>query len=305
MYYPYLKGHEFELRGLCELAPEIVKSAMVMPIIEPADTDILTVGSLKEYKGARMPFILVTNPPGLPRAKEFLSEIYSSILSGCTCCKMGMIITGQTLLVQVEEFIKRFRKSELCLIHFGNYPDPKALASLIGKTPAIGTQVFIEERISKKYLLEVDMNTRTVVISDPISNCFQGYKAASREFFSRYHALYIQSGFDGFGDFLFTGDLRRELHIGKMVYFPYYRKKSDEIWVRRFVLDAEGNPNGFLKIIEFIKSLPAYTRTESLQEFLAFYGTGCCPDGETSRKILLKHYIELMIKCIGRKLHSV
>ncbi|HEX2866646.1 MAG TPA: sce7725 family protein [Ignavibacteriales bacterium] len=307
MYYPYLKGHKNGLAGLSELAQKIAKSRAVTPIIEPASTDSLIVSFLQDFKEARMPFVFVTNPPGLPGAKEFINEIYSSMLSGCAFCKMGMMINGRTALAQVEEFLKRFKKSELCLIHFENSPDSKGLMSLIAKTPAIRTQVFVEEGISKRYLLEVDMSTKTVVISNPFRNCSQSSKTRKREFFSRSHALYIQSGFDGFGDFLFAGDESRELclHADKEVHFPYYRKKTDEIWVRHFAWDVKGNSRAFLKMVEFICSLPQYTRTESLGELLEFNRTGCCPESQTLRRALLKHYIELMIKCIGKKQHSM
>lgn len=311
MYYPYLRGHKSELMALCGLAQKIAGSGKIMPIIEPVNLSPETVSTLKTLKDANMPFIFIANPmtgrkaPEIPRVKN---EVYKKIPGRNGCCRMGMIINNQTALSQVETFVESFANAELCLVHFENFSNPAKLAALVAKSPGIKTQVFIEGKITRKYMLEVDVRAKTVLIRDCLKRHYIYSSFPAEELFSDMHAFYAHSGFDGFGDFSVLGNVAAESNKNDpylSVHFPYFRKKENQIWVKHFVFNVESEPfdqNNALseilqRIVSFLEKHPSQARTEGSRELVDFYKSSSCQDLEKIKSAVLKHHLEIVISC--------
>ena len=64
MYFPYLRGRQFELIALRELVEKDVLSGRIMPIIEPVKLSATLVKTIETYGKHNKQLAIITNPKG-------------------------------------------------------------------------------------------------------------------------------------------------------------------------------------------------------------------------------------------------
>lgn len=62
MYFPYLRGRQFELIALRELAEKGVLSSRIMPIIEPVKLSSTLIKTIQAYGVNNKKIAIITNP---------------------------------------------------------------------------------------------------------------------------------------------------------------------------------------------------------------------------------------------------
>jgi hypothetical protein len=62
MYFPYLRGRQFELIALRELVEKGVLSSRIIPIIEPVKLSSTLVKTIETYGVNSKPLAIITNP---------------------------------------------------------------------------------------------------------------------------------------------------------------------------------------------------------------------------------------------------
>lgn len=62
MYFPYLRGRQFELIALRELVEKDVLSGRIVPIIEPVKLSSTLVKTIETYGANDKPLAIITNP---------------------------------------------------------------------------------------------------------------------------------------------------------------------------------------------------------------------------------------------------
>lgn len=317
MYFPYLRGRQYELLALRDLVSNNLLGNSVIPIVEPVKLSSTLVNTMNEYIKAEHPISIIRNPI----VGNFVSDFESA-----------------NELTKEDGYKKRF--SEL-------YSDPMIIKSLImQKDSSYFVDFWEEQGINKSDLLVVitdrdnlDMygsifetvfprytlmpdesafrrkiHKNKVLIDDRFKKKDRNadYQISEDDFYSDDHLYYKGDGFIGFSDYSVVGNEYTEsgfapyavaIHI---VYFA----NDKTLRVRHFVSDSnEDISNPALKFYEAVSKLYAWYNSNShlvektlgLQTFLEHYEQKSYPGLGTVKKLSLMHHLELLDKYLSRE----
>jgi len=170
MYHPYLRGKQYELMLLRENA-KLMKDASMVPIIEPVKKNLTALNkAICELKKENVSFILIINPDygdfennSLP-----IEKLISTTLADYNDFCIGYIVEANSKLIDVEDFLSRFREKPIAFIH-NNYPKPKELATLVKQYANIKKHIFLDDQILYRRQFNVDGIER-VLVKDGFNN---------------------------------------------------------------------------------------------------------------------------------------
>lgn len=298
MYYPYLRGKQFELIALREFAQEHEDCKKIIPIVEPVrlscDGLVKTVGV---YSQKQLPIAVVLNPTlgdfehgsqrcNIKEALGDLSYIPAFIWSKHTD--------------DISEFIQKNSLNNIMLIFLhGVDSDDDKVVDLLSNSK-ISHIVGLENRSLKRKAHNA--GKQVIVLKD----CFnkrasnKNYKDAEDELYSADHAFYAEDGFDGFSDYcVLPKDFTEGGVQPKYVAIHLtYKKNEEEVWVHHFVsdMDVSGNIQG--KFAEAARKVDSFydgrSRTETVKALLEYYTEGKYPGLGMLKKYSITNHLELM-----------
>lgn len=304
MYFPYLRGRQFELIALRELVEKGVLSSRIIPIIEPVKLSSTLVKTIETYREKSRQFALITNPKvGSFRndAKEEKNQKLRESLSAGL--KENENILYMCLLranSKPEKFIAKYSDNmgTICAdkdavpiyesyfsetdVKFNLIPDESGFRRKIRKNRVILADKFNKQERNNDYI-EID--------DEP---------------FSEDHLYYLEDGYVGFSDYSVVGEEYNEtgfapyavaIHI---VYFD----TDESLRVKHFVSDSNddiSDPAG--KFQEALTKLVEWNKkkkldTVAIKEFEDLYRREAYPGLGTVKKLSIMHHLEL----IGRYL---
>ena len=247
MYYPYLRGKQFELKALRDYSSENKNEDKILPIIEPVNQSINALSvAIDQLKSNGMIFSIIVNPnDGDFRHKTVSFDILKSkpdLVEAKGVWMPAYLYQGQPLELDREitaspweEVILVFktcadvdnkdvsrlisnRKVKTIVNNFGKTVSRRVKKAIkdSGKSLVCFEDCFVNKKRNADYLKDVD---------EPFSEMFYYWK---------------EEGFDGFGDYT---ALPSEYAEGGML--PYalaihltYLKAEDQIYVHHFVSDS-------------------------------------------------------------------
>lgn len=317
MYLPYLRGRQYELLALRELASKNLLSDSVIPIIEPVKLSPTLVNVMSEFINAKHPIAIIRNPAvgtfitdcndvkeGSKEAdyKKKFSEQYENptIIKALIMQKNTM-----SLLDQWEK--NGVNKADLLVIN-----TDRDYLDLYNKTFGI---------ISPRYTLIPDESAfrrlkcpNKILLDDKFEKQDRNadYKNYPDEFFSDDHLFYKEDGFFGFSDYSVVGN--EYLEAG---FAPYavaihivYLAKDNTLRVKHFVSKSnEDINNPALKYYEAVSELEEWYRSEQittkmtfgLDTFLQHHKNQSYPGLGTVKKLALMHHLELVGEFLSRE----
>lgn len=310
MYFPYMRGKQFELKALRELAELIAEDGKVIPIIEPVKKNISPLKTaINEFKKENMPFVLICNPTvgELRENADVLNEqIISEVITGGDNCCLGYIITSKTETDDIKAFIESNSDFRICIIHSVNYSDRSNLQALMGSGSVVKYNVFIEEHTSHGYRKSFkDTGAESVIIRDGFQQQLSNKDYPDNEYFSDLH-LVCKPDNVGFGDFLIVGKEYSETGgpaYAVVIHLTYLNDDTD-LWIRHFVSVRKESPvdpaGKFLEALEKLKSCLdggncLIYRSKACDEFLFLRESGHFPGLGYVKKLSMMHHIELII----------
>lgn len=304
MYFPYLRGRQFELIALRELVEEGVLSGRITPIIEPVKLSSTLVKTIETYGANSKQLAIITNPKVGSFSSDAMEE-KNQKLKEClsTSLKENNNILYMKLLKsnsKPEKFIERYEDNmgTICddkdaipiyeeyfsdkNVKYNLIPDESGFRRKIRKN-----RVLLADKFNKK-----DRNNDYIGVDD--------------EPFSEDHLYYLEDGYVGFADYSVVGEVYNEtgfapyavaIHI---VYFD----TDDSLRVKHFVSDSNddiSDPAG--KFQEALRKLVEWNEekkldTVAMKEFEDLYRREAYPGLGTVKKLSIMHHIEL----IGRYL---
>jgi len=307
MYYPFIRGKQFELVMLREMAPRIAKWGFV-PIIEPVKGNFPALKrALDELMEKNCRFILVANP-SVGELKEdnssLWSEIFDSHLLDYDNYSVGLNLTANDSRATAESFFDS-HKNHVAVIHSG-FTDGKGLSALIGeKKPTITEQVFVGQLSSTLYRRHFKGVTRVLVEDGFI--CRNNREYPPSETFSELYLTYKDLGCDAFGDFLIVGSDYRDgggPAYAIAIHLTYADPKADDaIAIKHYLsiqVDTPKDPAGkFLealrKLVDDVnKATSLILKTTAVEEYLRLYEDQHFPGLGYVKKLSMQHHIELM-----------
>lgn len=307
MYFPYLRGKQFELIALRELASaQKLDGDKIIPIVEPVKRGLKSIQTaLRALQPSNVKVQLIVNPQYgelVGKTDEIISFINEQIDAGVENIIPTFLIhsdndvallqevtreeeydsTGYALVhltpVRVVEELSRYTKETNCIYNTVHINHVFALRRKFDKKAILG-DYFRKQRINADYANEIDETFS--------SDCF----------------FYQEEGFNAFSDYQGIGSDWIEggmLPKAVVIHLTYRDPGSDEIRIHHFVSDTNDDTldiagkfyEAVTKLVEFadvmeIESL-AIKAFRDLHNRQAFPGLG------SIKKLSIMHHIELI-----------
>jgi len=305
MYYPFIRGKQFELLMLREMAPMISQWEFV-PIIEPVRRNLTALRrTVKALIENNCRFILIVNPivGELKNTDTLLNEIVHGDLRDYDNYSPGINLTSDHDLDDVKMLFKKYRLPEVALIHWG-FKDGKGLSAMLQKQKmGVSEHIFVEH--STRYRKHFQGYTRVVIEGgfEVINN--KDYPDS--EEFSELYLTYGDLGADAFGDFLIIGKQYKDgggPAWAVAIHLTYKDSKADDIIaVKHYksdTVDTRTDPAG--KFLQALRKLnddvrspnSQILRTKAVEEYLRHYKRQHFPGLGYVKKLSMQHHLELM-----------
>lgn len=305
MYFPYLRGRQFELIAVRELLEKGLLNENIIPIIEPVKLSSTLTKTLSTFIESRRRIAIIHNPKVgsfiLELTKDSpVKELYNAQLLDETIIKAHII--NNNSLIEVGELTKRgVSKNEMLTISVErDYLD--IYKELYGGEPG-RFNLIPDERIFKRTI-----NNNKVLFDDKFNKLSRNveYKDID-EFFSEDHLFYNEEGYIGFSDYSMVGNEYSESGFAPfavaihMVYFD----EEKNLRMIHFVSESNDDiqdPGG--KFYEAVSKLYEWQRdktinTFGLNELVNHYHDETYPGLGTVKKLSIMHHIELMSQFLG------
>ncbi len=310
MYFPILRGKQFELIALRELLDIIPDNAFIRPIIEPVKEKTTTYKiTIEKLQESNINFTIIINP-SVGNVKNNFQETCSELLpnSDYKNFQIGIIINTETDLVEISGVIEAFKLSKYPIVvilesvfddsiddiidFLGNYKIANILVS-----SEIRNRRSISRRIKK---LDYDL----ISLSDSFVKLARNkdYSSKVDDFFSEEHLYFTEEGFVGYSDYLTIGK-----EYSDKGYSPYavaihltYLVEEDLFRIHHFVSDSNEDysdvagkfEEAMNKLIPFIDDKDIKTTAcsifRSLNEEKKYPGLG------TVKKLSILNHLELV-----------
>lgn len=300
MYFPYLRGRQFELIALRDLVDKGVLSDKIIPIIEPVKLSSTLIKTIESYgkKGKQLGIIVNPKVGGfkIDIEEEKNQKFKNSLL---TSLKENDYILYMILLsanLNPDEFIKNHKDNmgticdnkDAIPVYEANFAKMKVKYNLIPDESGFrrkirNNRVLLADKFNKQ-----ERNNDYIEIDD--------------EPFSEDHLYYVDDGYIGFSDYTVVGKEYNDtgfapyavaIHI---VYFD----SDKSLRVKHFVSDSNddiSDPAGkfqeaLSKLVEWNKK--KQIKTVAMKEFEDLYRREAYPGLGTVKKLSIMHHLELI-----------
>lgn len=310
MYFPYLRGKQFELialRELCGLFPERINN--ISPLIEPVKLSSTLKSTLRELANHNVNFSLVINPRvgDLIGQYEKIFEIIRSELQDYQNFQIGIEIdqvTDENINLMFESLdLIDFNHNGYTLIH--NF---ELSSENLNRVQQLNVQfnLIYFSKTSRRYYREFPPNTR-VSLDDYFKEQSRNADYLGQEsVFSEEYRFYRDDGFQGFSDFLTIGDNYSEsgfLPRAVAIHISYI-KDDRRIWVKHFVSDSNGDISDIGgKFAEAVEKLDEWAEheninTHAIRTLRELRQSGHFPGLGVLKKLAVMNHIELILNNI-------
>ncbi len=313
MYYPYLRGKQFELIALRELSGLIADTPQkISPIIEPVKNSSTLKSTISVLKSKDINFNIILNPSvgDLTSSTAKIIETVSGEIDGYTNFQLALIIDSKIGISHIKELIQdiSFGFSGFSLIHFGiNNNVGDIISTLEDSAPVINNIVYFN-KTSRRYYRNFPPDTR--ISLDDYFNCLpknSDYLSVPDSQFSEEHLFYKVDGYKGFSDFLTIGD-----NYSETGFLPYavaihlsYLVDDNKIRIKHFVSDSNDDTSDIGgKFAEANDKLVKWCNENNIEEtigiiqFKILHESGHFPGLGSIKKLSVMHHIELVKKLI-------
>jgi hypothetical protein len=306
MYFPYLRGKQFDLIAIRELTGQISKSRVIHPIIEPVRDSTSTLRiTIDQLSKDNVPYTLIINPEfgDYSRRHSEVIDFINQQLSDEEKCHIGVILSRNIDLGNLDRLVSNLDGDfRLVLIHNQRVSNLNRLKNFIANW-GITYNLYRDTNLIRRYRRIIDNQTK-VLLSDSFNSqrVNADYADEDDEFFTDEHIFYAEDGFVGFADYTTIGD-----DYSDTGFAPYavaihltYLRDNGEIWIRHFVSDSNEDytdvagkyREALTKLITFINKNNIHTR--ACEEFREHYSTGHYPGLGSVKKLSIQHHIELV-----------
>lgn len=311
MYYPYLRGKQFELIALRELAREIPNNNKLCPIIEPVKANFNSLNTaVREMNSNNEQFALIINPTDgdfrerkvdvLDNMEELSDAQWTPALLYSNKCDALMNIIESKHIDNVCVIFKNG-------IDFDQDSELETFLSSELITSVVISNA--DTRVSKRKLQQMHKNI--VRLDDNFHERKRNvdYKDVQEEQFTEEPFYYQEDGFAGFSDYT---TLSKEYTEGGML--PYavaihltYKPEQAMVYIRHFVSDSnydQSNIQGKFaeaarKAVAFFNENPTLYRGSAIDELENYIKVGKYPGLGVIKKISIKHHLQLITNILN------
>lgn len=307
MYFPYLRGRQFELIALRELVA--VLSPHIIPIIEPVKLSATLISTIKCFEEQKKKMAVIVNPQ--------VGDFDSAIGDKKNGTLKEQFITNAESPAVIKTCILNRNSEKILQELLRSGVAPETLITVCNNKDYIPVYENIFKKEKPQYNLISDESTFRRRIRDNLVLLSDKFKKKSRnsdyvanidEPFSDDHLYYREDGYIGFSDYSIIGDEYTEsgfapyavaIHI---VYFD----DSNGLRIRHFVSDTNDDiSDPAKKFAEAVGKLVDWNRerrldTLGIKVLEAAYQNESYPGLGTVKKLSIMHHLELMGQHLDR-----
>ncbi len=315
MYFPYLRGKQFELLALRDLVPLLDgKQEKISPIIEPVKDSSALKTAVAQLDKCGVNLNIVLNPTvgGFSKKAGSALNFVMSAMKNCENYQAAVIVDSNTIMSLKNEFLQALLESKmnpraLTFIHNEVSEDISELQAEYSKYWPVRFNVVNFKRTNRRYYRQFPPETR--VSLDDYFLCLDknaDYVDQDESHFTEEHLYYRDEGFVGFSDFLTIGDNYVEggfLPYAVVIHLSY-ADEGGRLKVKHFVSDSNEDTSDVAgKFAEAIAKLVQWCdasghNTKAVQILRGFYERGHFPGLGTLKKLSLMNHIELVLSLI-------
>jgi hypothetical protein len=314
MYFPLIRGKQFELIALRDLSSQMADSKKISPIIEPVKEafSVLekTLNVLIHYN---INFTIILNPieGDLKGGKQQqVADFITKSLSQYDNFQIGIYVKSEDDFKKQHQFaiVNNFHKSKFVLIHNEQLDNLEGINDFITNY-TVSYNVINFDRVSKRYDRQFTRET-VVTLSDAFKqqNKNSDYSKNTDEFFSEEYLYFSDDGYAGFSDYLTVGESYSEggfLPYAVVIHLTYL-DVSQKIRIGHFVSDSNADAidiagkfaEALSKLMLFLKNYPHF-KTSATLEFSDLYQKQHYPGLGTIKKLSIVNHIELIIQLLA------
>ena len=306
MYFPYLRGKQFEFLALRELLENGLLSSKVIPIIEPVKLSLPLIKIMKTFVDEQRKLGVVCNP--------CVGKLNIDLESD----KINVDIKNKFLdLLDEEEILETYHLDESCSPKIENLEDSSDIKKenvvvIVENSGSIEEYDKIFDEITPKftlipYKLRKKINKNKILFEEKFEKCSRNsdYKDNEDDLFSEDHLDYEDEGFIGFGDYSVIGEKYSEKGFAPFavaIHIVYFDKRMN-LRIHHFVSDSnEGREDTPQKFYEAVKKLSLWCskndvfETTALKIFKEHSKNQTYPGLGVVKKLSIMHHLELISK---------
>lgn len=307
MYLPFLRGKQFEMLALRELAQLPLDPSKISPIIEPLKLEIKNIETvIKAIPNIRIN--LIVNPMyGLIKTNH---NIVTSSINQLH--ESGFLNVIPTYIINKDKDFDLLNKSitdnnynnlGYSVIHLNQTSRTNEIKSLFDSTNLIFNIIDVNHLRSLRRSLR---SKSMAYISDPFNKQRKNgdYLNNIDEVFSEEHLYFKEDGFQGYSDYLSIGSEYIDggrLPYAVVIHLTYLDKQNKIIRIGHFVSDSNEDdsdtPGKFAealaKLISFINEQDIL-ETIAIKKFKEYYNNKSYPGLGVIKKLSIMHHIELI-----------
>lgn len=308
MYFPYLRGRQFELIALRELVESDSINNKIIPVIEPIKPSSTLLKTLQTFINKEKEIAIILNP----NVGDFRSKLEEMINEGSkTACDLSELIMDNPFV------IKAFIMKEELESEITHQQDKHEYIIINDNRDYLTSYMNIYDECSPRYtLIPDDRACKRIVLSDKIlfEDVFKkqprniDYIKNLDEFFSESHLYYRNDNFDGFSDYSIVGEEFNEsgfAPIAVAIHLVYFDSEK-VLRIHHFVSDSnDGIEDPAGKFGEALHKLVKWCEKNNIKETLGLrglfecYRTGKYPGLGMVKKYSIMHHIELVSDYLG------
>lgn len=303
MYFPILRGRQFELLALRECITGNLLSERVLPIIEPVKASSTFVKTLDSFIRADRRVSVIRNPHVGSFDKDLKKESNQGIKDAVSALMADQhLISALYVDSHLKSFVEQMKEQGLGrenLILICNNPD-----SIVFYENAIGDAIPLYNLIPDKGDYRRRIRPNRVLCEDhfPKQSRNVDYSGIETEFFSNDHLFYSDDGYKGFSDYSVVGDEYSETGFAPYavaIHIVFFDDKKT-LRIAHFVSDSNDDiSDPARKFSEAAKKLVDWNQTMRLdtagiKAFESAYWSQTYPGLGVLKKYSIMHHLELM-----------
>ena len=305
MYFPILRGRQFELLALRECVTKGILSKQIIPIVEPVKVSSTYTITVDSFIKTGRPIAVVRNPQVGSWIRDLIREGNSKISQKVhEQLKNENVISSlyvtPTLRNSVEMTTNEGVSVESLLLLCINPEYVEWYGNVIGESipryNVIPDKSEFRRRIRPNRVMCEDHFPKQMRNID--------YSKIETEFFSSDHLYYMEDGYKGFSDYSVVGEEYNETGFAPYavaIHIVYFDEKK-VLRVAHFVSDSNDDiSDPARKFEEAVKKLVEWNKikeldTVGIREFESAYKNKTYPGLGVVKKFSIMHHLELMSK---------
>ncbi|ESR08905.1 hypothetical protein DIX59_00595 [Streptococcus iniae] len=303
MYFPYLRGRQYELIAIRELLVQEKLSDKVIPLIEPVKFSATLINTLGIFKEKNKRFSLILNPEVGTFKEEFVvGEKINLIDKLENILETNPEFYATTIMnknFQLEDNFLESKRFDNQMVICKNVDALKAYKNNYGELK-IAYNIILENSRLKR-----EIPGEKVKLCDNFTKLSRNtdYSNDEDEFYSDDHIYFRDEDYVGFSDYSVVGESYSESGFAPYavaIHIVYFDQESN-LRIRHFVSDSNldpTNPAGKFKeaLTKLVKAVEKGEIQSSLaiEEFRRLYDTQSYPGLGTVKKLSIMHHLELV-----------